>query len=146
MPRNFQLLILFLVFALLLGSTIAQNSEPLNSTENQDPLDRLLAEFTAAAKSLDVKKGEQLFLPPDETPAGKIRQAHIAEMRKDWQRAKEQGAKEGPSVAFKRPQKILRAQMVVSAEGEEQTTNVEFIVAWTQKGRKIASMKTLPTN
>jgi hypothetical protein len=128
----------------VLAFAFAQEADKPGAAMKKDPLDELLAEFAAATGKLDIERAERLFLPPDDTPAGKNRRAHLSELRKDWKRAKESGAKGGPSVQFKNTKKVIRTQMVISGPGgpkEGQVSEVEFTVAFTKDGWKIASME-----
>ncbi len=132
-----------IVCSTMLVFAFGQKAEKQGAAVKKDPLDALLADFAAATAKLDIEKAERLFLSPDETPAGKNRQAHLTELRKDWKRAKASGAKEGPSVQFKNTKKILRTQMVIRGPGgpkKGQTSEVEFSVALTEDGWKIVSM------
>jgi hypothetical protein len=112
------------------------------ATINDDPLDKLLADMAAATAMFDVEKAEQLFLPPDDTPAGKNRQGHLAEIRKDWKRAKEAGAKAGPRLQFKNTKKVIRTQLAVGDGAKQQTSEVEITVAFTDQSWKIVSLET----
>jgi hypothetical protein len=112
----------------------------------KDPLDKLLDNFADACAQLDIEKAVHLFVSPDETPAGKIRHANLAELRKDWKRAKDQGAKAGLSTKFKNAKKTIRTDMVIAGFGvseKGETVHVEFEVALTGEGWKIVSMKYL---
>jgi hypothetical protein len=122
----------------------AQEPGKLGAAVKNDPLDRLLAEFATATGRLDIERAERLFLPPDDTLAGKNRRTHLSELRKDWQRAKESGEEEGPAVQFKNVKKVIRTQMVISGPGgprEGEVIESEFTVASTRDGWKIVSME-----
>lgn len=135
-----------LIISLVAGLAAAELTETQDGTVRRDPLDKLLAEFAAASEALDIEKAERLFLPPDETPAGVHRQALLAEMRKDWGRARESDAERGPVVRFEDTQKIIRTQMTVESPGETGRTQarpMEFTVRFTDEGWKIVSMRPL---
>jgi hypothetical protein len=137
-----------LVCSTVLAFAVAQEPPKPEVATEKDALDRLLTDFAAATAKLDIDKAEKLFLPPDDTAAGKNRQAHLSELRKDWKRAKESGANAGPSVQFKNTKKIIRTQMLIGGPGgpqERQVSEVEFTVAFTKDGWKIVSMDDVPT-
>jgi len=144
MRKTLTCVTLLLVCSTVLAFEFAQEPEKQGAPVKKDPLDELLADFTAATGKLDIERAERLFLPPDDTPGGKNRQAHLSELRKDWNRAKESGAKEGPSVQFKNTKKVIRTQMVISGPGgpkEGYSSEVEFTVAFTKDGWRIVSME-----
>ena len=147
MTRTLTCLTFLFVCWTTLPFVFAEETDQPKTSVMTDPLDRVLAELAAAAGTFDVERAEKLFLPPDETAEGKNRQAHLAEIRKDWSRAKEGGAKEGISVRFENAKKILRTQMVVSGPGsteEAERMDVELTVTLTKDGWKIVSMEFAP--
>ena len=130
--------------AVLIPTALVIGQEP--ETEplfiKADGLDELLRTFADAAATFDIQKCEQLFLPPDETLAGKNRAAIIREMRKDWKRGRDSGAK-GIPVRFEQTKKVVWSRMIVSdSQEKEETSDVVFTVAFTDQGWKIVSMET----
>lgn len=102
--------------SIVLTFVYAEEPEKAGAANKKDALDQLLTDFAAASAKLDIEKAEKLFVSPDDTPAGKNRQGHLSELRKDWKRAKEGGANEGPSVQFKNTTKLrLFAPKCISA-------------------------------
>ena len=54
------------ISAIVLAFAFAEEFEKPSATIKKDPLDQLLADFTAATAKLDIEKAERLFLPPDD--------------------------------------------------------------------------------
>ena len=132
----------------ILAFAVAQEPLTPEVVAEKDALDRLLTDFAAATAKLDIDNAEKLFLPPNNTAAGKNRESHLSELRKDWTLAKESGANVGPSVQFKNTNKIIRTEMLIGGPGgpqEGQSRKVEFTVAFTKDGWKIVSMDDVPT-
>jgi len=128
---------------LIVGQATPATAEEKRMEIRRGGIDALLAEFSKAISELDIKKTSALFLPPDDTPAGRNRRRHLAEMRKDWTRARQRGTK--LSASFREVKKIVRANMVCR-EGSEpgRTIPVEIEVALTNRGWRIVSMRNLP--
>lgn len=145
MGKRLTCAVLFFACSAALALALAAGPQKPGVAIRRDALDQLLADLAAATSKLDIAKAERLFLPPDDTPAGENRQGHLSEMRKDWKRARESGAAQGPSVRFKNTRKVVLTQMVIRGPGgprEGQAVHeVEFTVAFTQDGWKIVSME-----
>ncbi len=138
MRRTFKFLFAGLC-GVFVAVAVAQDAERENLAA--DPVETLLADFVAAVYDLDVEKAESLFLPPDKSPAGKNRQSHIAEIKKDWTRAQKH-----LSVEFRDTRKIVQTTMVVREnDAKPESVPVEFVVAFTKQGCKIVSMNHLRT-
>ncbi|MHC4400653.1 MAG: PEGA domain-containing protein [Planctomycetota bacterium] len=76
-----------------IGKTEPPETRGRTGEEDEEAVGEVISKFAAAVNALDHGKLAALFLPPDDTPAGKARQKHLDEAAKDWPRMKTDGVK-----------------------------------------------------
>ena len=114
----------------------------------KDPVGQILEQLQIAHRELDAEKLEALFLPPDDTPAGKALAKELEEARKRWPELKASGAR-GEMRVLRVSQHqdgkdlIVRATAVLrlhlpSGDVREEEETLQFRITPTADGWRIA--------
>ena len=98
----------------------------------QDPAAAILEKFAAAIAQQDVGLLKNLYLPPDDTPAGQLRQQDLLEAEKDWNADNDIAPNAvtftGTETSAKGTEKVIRTNMTIEGENGSFTMPVRFRV------------------